>query len=289
MNTSPVLLKKFFLPLTLLLLFTFSSGRATETLSMPFRGVRDIHRQETKPRLLDMHIVEIDLKDPAIRFRVTEPNGPKVPRQTTVETTRAFLSRTHAQLAINTSFFTIATTPYVDNMNVAVADGVRYSTFTLTQPALAISRDNVATIVTHDPTDKTGYGTMPRVKLWNAVGGNERILKNGVNVATDKRLHPRTAAGITADGRKLLLLIVDGRNPFHSLGMTTPEEADVLKEYGAVEAINLDGGGSSTLAVADPTPRVVNIPVGLQDIPFTERPVGINLAVYAAQKKKSEE
>jgi hypothetical protein len=136
--------------------------------------------------------------------------------------------------------------------------------------------------VEHDPTDKTGYAPVPRVRLWNTVGGNERILRNGAVVAHDHNLHPRTAAGVSADHKKLWLLVVDGRNPLHSMGMTTIEEAEMLKHYGAVDALNLDGGGSSTLVLADPAPRVVNITVGLKDIPFTERPVGMNLGVYAA-------
>jgi hypothetical protein len=257
------------------------AGAAQTTQTRPFRGVRLIHRHQTQPRLLDMFIVEINLKDPAIRFKVTPSNGPDVPGETTVETTRAFATRMKAQLAINTSFFSIGTAPYVDNLNVAVSDGERYSKFSKGQPALNISEDNVATIVEGDPTDKSGYGSMPRVALWNAAGGNEWILKHGVNVARDRSLHPRTAAGVTSDSR-LLLLVVDGRNPLRSLGLTTPEEAEILKEYGAVDALNLDGGGSSTLVVADPAPRVVNVPVGLKNIPGTERPVGMSLAVYAA-------
>lgn len=268
--------------LTVYFLLMTLAACAAETVTTPFRGVRYIHRTETAPRLLDIHIVELDLRDPAIRFTVTKPNGPKTPGETTIETTRHFAARVKAQLAINTSFYSIKTIPYVDNLNVAVSNGVKYSTFTLNQPALNISRDNVATIVEHAPGDKTGYVPVPRVKLWNTFGGNERILRGGAVVAHDHNLHPRTAAGVSADHKKLWLLVVDGRNPLHSMGMTTIEVAEMLKHYGAVDALNLDGGGSSTLVFANPAPRVVNITVGLKDIPFTERPVGMNLGIYAA-------
>ncbi|MBI2813358.1 MAG: phosphodiester glycosidase family protein [Opitutae bacterium] len=58
--------------------------------------------------------------------------------------------------------------------------------------------------------------------------------------------HPRTAAGVTADGRTLILLAIDGRQPGHSLGVTLPELADLMIELGATEAVNLDGGGSTS-------------------------------------------
>jgi hypothetical protein len=56
--------------------------------------------------------------------------------------------------------------------------------------------------------------------------------------------HPRTAAGITRDG-KLLFVVVDGRSQA-SAGMTIAELAQFLQELGAYQAVNLDGGGSST-------------------------------------------
>jgi hypothetical protein len=60
-------------------------------------------------------------------------------------------------------------------------------------------------------------------------------------------VHPRTAAGRTADGR-LLLLVVDGRQP-ESRGVDLRELAVIMRDLGAVDALNLDGGGSSALVV----------------------------------------
>jgi hypothetical protein len=60
--------------------------------------------------------------------------------------------------------------------------------------------------------------------------------------------NPRTAVGITADG-VLLLVVVDGRHAGYSSGMTLLELSDFLRSLGAVDATNLDGGGSSTLVV----------------------------------------
>ncbi len=69
------------------------------------------------------------------------------------------------------------------------------------------------------------------------------------------RRNPRTAAGVTADGR-IVLMTVDGRKPGHSVGLSVPEVAAVMRILGARDAINLDGGGS-TMMVVDGQPQVV--------------------------------
>lgn len=62
------------------------------------------------------------------------------------------------------------------------------------------------------------------------------------------RRNPRTAAGVMADGA-LLLVTVDGRNPTHSVGASVPELTRLMRDLGAVDAINLDGGGSTATVV----------------------------------------
>lgn len=64
------------------------------------------------------------------------------------------------------------------------------------------------------------------------------------------RRNPRTMAGVTADGR-LLLVTVDGRQPGHSVGASFAEGAAIMRALGAEEAVNLDGGGSTAMAVGD--------------------------------------
>jgi exopolysaccharide biosynthesis protein len=59
--------------------------------------------------------------------------------------------------------------------------------------------------------------------------------------------HPRTAAAVTKGGATLLLAVVDGRQKDWSVGVTLPELARILIEAGAWDALNLDGGGSSTM------------------------------------------
>lgn len=68
--------------------------------------------------------------------------------------------------------------------------------------------------------------------------------------------HPRTAVGQKEDG-SLLFVVVDGRQPLLSAGMTLPELATFMKNHGAVNAYNLDGGGSSTMVVKN---AIVNSP-----------------------------
>jgi exopolysaccharide biosynthesis protein len=77
---------------------------------------------------------------------------------------------------------------------------------------------------------------------------------------------PRTMAGIDRDGR-LLLVTVDGRQPGISEGVTIEEGAHLMRELGAVDAMNLDGGGSTAMAVDG---MLVNHPSDATG----ERPIG---------------
>lgn len=119
---------------------------------------------------------------------------------------------------------------------------------------------------------------------WNqvrhAIGGRIRLLKNGKINETLEEMHnaekrhtpgkrssvlnlshePRTALGYNAD--TLFLVVADGRQPKYSTGLTLYELASILIELGAREAINLDGGSSSTFVVND---TVINKPSGQQE------------------------
>ena len=264
----------------------------TEAGATPFPGMRHIHRTQAQPRPLDMHIVIIDLTTPGLRFRFTEPNGDDVPGEVTVETPRDYLTRVGAQIAINAgSYFPNPKLPHADNYYVGVSDGVRYSPFTYGESAVNISRDNVAAVVDPNREDRAAgvasFRCEPAVELYNTIGAKNRFLAGGKNVGGEfyngvdcqkncscRDPHPRTAIGVTKD-RKLILFTVDGRQPGRSEGMTTAEVADILLEYGAIDAVNLDGGGSTQLVFADPAPRVINRPSDGK-----ERAVGGNLAVF---------
>lgn len=85
-----------------------------------------------------------------------------------------------------------------------------------------------------------------------AVAGLQRIVKNGelhdwaVMESFGYTPHPRSAAGVTADG-KAVLVVVDGRIPDYSNGASLVDLGKLMLSFGCVEAVNLDGGGSSAI------------------------------------------
>jgi hypothetical protein len=94
-----------------------------------------------------------------------------------------------------------------------------------------------------------------------AITGNQFLVDNGlIKVVDDREMAPRTAIGIDRDTHEILILVVDGRQAF-SRGMTMVELADEMIDLGADEALNLDGGGSSTfVARRHDALHVVNSP-----------------------------
>lgn len=93
--------------------------------------------------------------------------------------------------------------------------------------------------------------------------------------------HPRTAVGLDARRRILWLVTVDGRQPAVSLGANLIELTAILQGLGAADAINLDGGGSTTMVVQSPTgPQRLNVPIHT-GITGRERPVANHLGVKA--------
>jgi len=122
----------------------------------------------------------------------------------------------------------------------------------------------------------SGSADPTRDRLIEAMGGGPRILRDGVvsvenaeerlggSFAADR--HPRTAIGYSQDGRSLFLVVVDGRQPGYSVGMSLEELASFMRtrlsrfteaRENAYQALNLDGGGSTTMVVRQ---QVVNSP-----------------------------
>ncbi len=111
------------------------------------------------------------------------------------------------------------------------------------------------------------------------VGGYPELLAEG-RVASDLGVrdrpafalnrHPRTAVGFDVDTGRLWMVVVDGRQEPRSAGMSLIELANLLLWLGAEEALNLDGGGSSTMIVEG---AVANSPSDAEG----ERPVGNSL------------
>ena len=94
-----------------------------------------------------------------------------------------------------------------------------------------------------------------------AITGNALLVKKRQLVmADDTEMHPRTAIGVDRDTKELIILVVDGRQDF-SRGYTMVELGNMMLRLGAEDALNFDGGGSTTLAaMRDGTLRVLNSP-----------------------------
>ena len=110
----------------------------------------------------------------------------------------------------------------------------------------AMMKDGTARIM-----NQTQYASQ-KANIQEAIGGRQRLIESGQTVNfTDTRLEPRTAVGVSKDGKKVYLLIVDGRRSGYSIGAEYALLAKIFQMYGVYNAINLDGGGSSTFLVKD--------------------------------------
>ncbi len=247
-------------------------------------ALRMEYRRYTAPRPLRLWIAEVDLRHPEIGFRLTAPrtfDGENAGFETACETTLGFAERSGSSLAINTSAFR----PFrarsglpMDVVGLAARDGQRYSDPQAPFGAMYIGRD--ATVRLKAPP-------LPTDELWHVVPGfsmlldDRRIVVDPVRASSNfGGVNPRTAVGTSQDGRRLWIVVADGRQPDVSMGMTLVELAVLFETLGAWDALNLDGGGSSTLVLrdADGTHRVVNTPVGNR-APDTLRQVANNLGL----------
>lgn len=110
----------------------------------------------------------------------------------------------------------------------------------------AIMKDGTAKIMT-----QAQYADQ-KANIQEAVGGRQRLIESGQTINfSDTRLEPRTAVGVSKEGDKVYLLIVDGRRSGYSIGAEYALLAKIFNIYNVHDAINLDGGGSSTFLVKD--------------------------------------
>ena len=119
-------------------------------------------------------------------------------------------------------------------------------------PALLVMPGGVARIGSYGDRDASGaYAAVAGIGAGSDETPGTLLVEGGKNLGKTARVqpekrHPRTAVGVSADGTTLIMAVVDGRRPGWSVGMTLTELADMMIEQGAREAINLDGGGSSS-------------------------------------------
>jgi hypothetical protein len=176
-------------------------------------------------------------------------------------------------------------------------------------PALNIDAQNNAQVVHRDPAFADGKHVLENVTLWNALSGSAQIITNGAKSIPLYRdaehpdaplvgpgpanysnsnswynlINARSAVGLTQDNRTLVLFTVDVRpssGADRSQGMRVGEVADVLLGYGVWNALNLDGGGSTTMALQDPADQIRKT-INVTSDPLPGRMVACNLAVYS--------
>jgi hypothetical protein len=232
---------------------------------------------------------EINLRAPGIGFTGSQPAPVGVPvaglsppqqAETVAQTTSQFLIESGVELATNSGFFAPccnAANEGKDVIGLTVTNGRTVSPLDPTRPAsILISPANQALIGT--------FTALPAdFAIADAFTGSDLLVDRGANVAPTantafNNANPRTAVGVSADGRTLYLVTIDGRQPGYSTGTSLAETGDVLLALGAFEGLNLDGGGSTAMVIADGAggATLLNRPSG-----GAERYDGGNLGVFA--------
>ena len=242
----------------------------------------------------------VDLTDARVEMRVTGPVQRRADDpaglEARTETTPDWRQREGLMLAVNAHFFTrlddgkgpVPRSAPVDLVGPCISAGRVVSPGRddgRPSPVLALTKDRRARIAMLTSRELDGMDAV--VSGLAETGGRSGglLVEHGTNAgaaALPRPLerHPRTAAGLTADGRTLILVVIDGRQPGWSIGLTLPELADLMIGLGAESAVNLDGGGSSSFVFAPPDePQVTNRP---SDGHW--RPVGSSLGVYLKPK-----
>lgn len=258
-----------------------------------FPGIR-YERQEV-PGPAHVHVVSIDLRQRGLRFAVTPGDGSKG-MEHVARLTTTYLAERHAQLAINASYFLpfkggskggedyyphIGDPVSVSGAEISGGKPVSPVETTLDERVDAMLCFRQAQVVIVDGQQCPGGYT-------DGVAAGPRLLAGGEvkasNLAYAKERNPRTAFALSADRKRAWIVLVDGRQR-DSKGMALGDLAALLRKLGASDAINLDGGGSSTLATegADGKPHLLNRTIHT-GIPGRERPVANQILVFAPHR-----
>ena len=266
-------------------------GAVAEALpEHPFAGITCRAETRADPPMR-WFVAEIDLKNPRVRVRVA-PGGPDPdgagPWQTTLMRPTAIAAREGFDLVVNGDFFdgrgikdaegtnsAYRTAIWGSVLGPAMTDGRTWATCaTNERPCLVVHKNRKVTIEMLQ---------RPKEEDWEVIAGNTMLLRDGFVVPhQSKTRHPRTVVGLDQKGRRLVILVVDGRKPGVAVGMNYDELAAELQRLGCYQALNLDGGGSSVMALrnpADGTFRLLNEPTDGR-----ERAVGNALGVSVSDR-----
>lgn len=224
--------------------------------------------------------VRVALGTEGLDFVGTPSNG-EAPEETTGQTAPAFLEATGAQVGINANFYAPCCVYGPEEpkqlLGLVVTDGEVVSPpepgggFA---PTLWFDAEGRASLEDVGPaTDLSPMVT--------AVSGNRWLVRDGEAVAPDGDRNPRTAVGLDERGEHLILVVIDGRNTEHSVGTSDAETAAWMLAFGAHDAINLDGGGSTTLVLDEAgVPVVLNQPSWFQLPRTNANHLGVRAAPY---------
>lgn len=281
-----------FLALPLVAFGSFIFQRPPQTpLDQPlFQGIRYRREFRVSPRPLMLHVVTVDLTAPGLKVLVT-PGTPSTNNEQEIQarTTSEFLIAFNLQLAVNASFFH----PFAENapwnyhprsgepvgaVGQAISNGVMYSEPLPGWSVFCVSAQQQAQILAGNTCPS---GTM------QAVAGSTLLVQDGKPVtmrqgtADSDGVYSRTVVAIDRSGHKLWLLVVDDKQWLYSEGVSLEELAEIAIALGADAALNLDGGGSTTLVQATLAGyKILNSPVHTK-IPMRERPVANHIGFYA--------
>ena len=191
-----------------------------------------------------MFVLEVDLKEAHLTVKASSPNEEgklKTKQQMKLQALAYDKPGSRVLAAVNGDFFAKDGTP----------QGIYYRNGTCLKGTMT---DNVCTFFAITKNKKAIIGSYDeydsyKEDIQEAVGGRVRLMTNGnVLPQTVTALEPRTAIGVT-DDNVVYILVADGRNFWYSNGMRYAEMGAVMKALGAKNAINLDGGGSSTFII----------------------------------------
>lgn len=262
--------------------------RTNQELTL-FQGIVYKREARSTPRPFMLHIVTIDLTAPGIGVLVT-PGMPTPDNwETRARTTSEFASEFKLQLAINANYFFPfhEHSPWdfyphsgekVNVLGQAISQGFIYSPAESDWPVLCFDANNRAQIL---ESGECPLGTV------HAVAGSAIVVASGTPVAvspdspSNDTSYSHVAVAVDQLGQKLWLIVIDGKQPLYSEGVTLAELAEIVIELGAYTALNLDGGGSTTLVVANRRgPHLLNSPIHTK-LPMRQRPVANHLGFSA--------
>lgn len=216
--------------------------------------------------------VVIDLNDPAVEVVVTGPAPQGTGAEAVLTRTDHWQQNNGLRLAVNANFYASLGGGLANIVGLSVSDGTIVSGARRFgenphDPALMIRNDGVAAVGNFSNVDaqnaRQAVAGVGPSDMDNVPG--TLLVTAGQNTGSTARVepgtrNPRTAAGVSQDGRTLILMVIDGRQPGWSNGVTLAQLADLMIEFGAWDAINLDGGGSSSFVHDDGTIRTTNRP-----------------------------